>query len=136
MANALYTAAKAAILTNTLDLENGDIRAILVDTGAYTVNLATHDNLDDIAAGARIGSAVALAGKTVTGGVFDADDVTFTAVTGVSVEAFVLYLHTGVEATSKLLMFGNVATGLPVTPSGADITIRWDAGANKIFALV
>jgi hypothetical protein len=135
MANALYTKAKQAILDNALDLKDGDIRAILIDTGAYTADLAADDNLDDVAGGARISSAVALANKTVTDGVFDADDVTFTAVSGASVEAVLLYLHTGVESTSKLLALLDTGTGLPITPSGGDITVRWSSGANKIFKL-
>jgi hypothetical protein len=136
MANALYTAAKQAILDNTLDLHDGDIRAIPIDAAQYTVNLATHDNLDDIPSGARSATAVALANKAVTSGVFDADDVTFSAVTnGKLIDAIVLYLHTGTESTSKLLAYLPTATGLPLTASGADVTVTWDNGANKILAL-
>jgi len=130
----LYPSAKAAILTNTLDVENGDIRALLVTSG-YAYN-AAHDNLDDVGGGTRVGTAVALASKTVTSGVFDADDVTFPALSGSAVAAVILYLHTGTESTSKLLAYIDVAAGLPFTPNGADAVIRWSAGANKIFALV
>ncbi len=136
MANALYTAAKQAILDNALDLKDGDIRAIPVDAASYTVNLATHDNLDDISAPARMATAVALDNQTVTAGVFDADDVTFPAVTADNViSAIVLYLHTGTESTSKLLAYIDTGTGLPLTASDADVTVRWSNGASKIFAL-
>lgn len=134
MANALYTKAKQAILDNTLDLNNGDIRALLVEAG-YTPNLATDDNLDDIAAGNRVAAAVALANKSVTDGVFDADDVTFSALTGDAAVAVVLYLHTGTESTSKLLAIFDTAAGLPFTPNGSDLTIRWSNGADKILRL-
>ncbi len=136
MANALYTKAKQAILDNALDLKDGDIRALPVDAATYTVDLAADDMLEDIAAEARSASAVALTTKTVTDGVFDADDVTFPAVTADNViSAIVLYLHTGTESTSKLLAYIPTATGLPLTASGADVTVRWSNGASKIAAL-
>lgn len=135
MASALYDKGRQGFLDGSIDWDTDDIRAILIDAGAYTVNLATHDNLDDIAAGARIAVSGALAGKTVVDGVADANDVTFTAVTGASVEAIVLYKHTGVESTSRLIAFIDSGTGLPVTPNGGNITVAWDAGANRVFKL-
>lgn len=135
MANALYDAARESFLSADIDWLVDDIRAILVDTGAYTVNLATHNALDDIPAGARIAVSATMAGKTATAGVADATDQVFTAVTGVNVEAVVLYKHTGVEATSLLICYIDTATGLPVLPNGADITIEWANTANKIFKL-
>lgn len=101
--NRLYGKGKEALLNGQINWLSSDIRAILIDTSDYTPNFSSDDNLDDIPAGGRVGSAVALTGKSNTLGVLDADDVTFIAVTGDSVEAFVLYLHTGTESTSKLL---------------------------------
>lgn len=135
MGNALYNKGRQGFLDGSIDFDTDDIRAILIDTGTYTVDLAAHDNLDDIAAGARIAVSAALSGKTVTDGVADASDVTFSAVTGASVEAIVLYKHTGVESTSRLIAYIDTGTGLPVTPNGGDITVQWDSGANKIFKL-
>lgn len=136
MASALYDKGREGFLDGSIDWDTDDIRAILVDTGAYTVDTAAHDMLDDVAAGARISVSSALGSKTVTAGVADAADVTFTAVTGASVEAIVLYKHTGTESTSRLICYIDTASsGLPVTPNGGDITIQWDNGANKIFKL-
>lgn len=137
MANALYTTFKNNLLTQAatqVDFDADDIRAILVDNGAYTVNLGTHDFLDDVPGGARIATA-ALAGESVTTNVFDANDVTFSAVSGASIESIVIYKHTGTESTSRLIAYIDTATNLPVTPNGGDITVAWDNGANKIFAL-
>ena len=53
MANGLYDAARESFLNADIDWSVDDIRAILVDTGTYTVNLTTHNFLDDIPAGAR-----------------------------------------------------------------------------------
>lgn len=134
MANALYTKAKEGLLNGDFDLNANDIRAILVDAADYTVNIATDNALDDIPSGARV-STVALTGESLTDGVFDADDATFTSVTGDPSEAVVLYKHTGTESTSLLLAYIDTATGLPVTPNGGNIVVQWDNGANKIFKL-
>jgi hypothetical protein len=71
----------------------------------------------------------------VTGGAFDAADVTFTTVTGDPSEALVIWKDTSNEATSPLIMYIDTATGLGVTPNGGDITVTWDNGANKIFKI-
>ena len=103
MANSLFAKFKENLLNGDIALDTNDIRVILVDTALYTVNLSTHDFLDDIAAGARVAVSGALTTKTTTLGVFDADDKTITAVTGATVEAVVLYVHTGVESTRYLI---------------------------------
>lgn len=132
----LYDKGREGFLDGSIDWDTDDIRAILIDTGAYTANQATHDFLDDVAGGARIAVSSALGSKTATAGVADASDVTFSAVSGASVEAIVLYKHTGTDSTSRLIAYIDSATsGLPVTPNGGDITVQWDNGANKIFKL-
>ena len=136
MANGLYDAARAAFLNADIDWTNDDIRAILIDTGTYTVNLSTHDFLDDIPGGARVATSSALSGKTSAAGVADANDVTFSAVSGATVEAVVLYKHTGTESTSNLIAYMDTGmTGLPVTPNGGDITVQWANTTNRIFKL-
>jgi len=135
MANALYDKGREGFLDGSIDWDTDDIRVILIDTADYTVDLATHDNLDDIPGAARVAVSGSLTGKTVADGVADAADVVLSAVTGDQSEALVIYKHTGVESTSRLIAYIDTATGLPVTPNGGDITIAWDNGANKIFKL-
>ena len=135
MANAMYDKGREGFLDGSIDYDTDTIKAVLVDTGAYTVDLATHQFLSDIAAGARIATSGALASKTVTAGVADAADITITAVTGATVEAIVLYKDTGSAATSRLICYIDTAAGLPLTPNGGDVTLQWDNGANKIFKL-
>lgn len=135
MANALYDKGRQGFLEGLIDWDTDDIRIILIDVADYTVNLATHDNLDDVAAAARVAVSGSLAGKTVTDGVADANDVTLTAVSGDPSEAIIIYKHTGTESTSRLIAYIDTATGLPVTPNGNDIIVRWDSGANRIFKL-
>jgi hypothetical protein len=69
-------------------------------------------------------------------GVFDADDVTVTGVSGTNViGALVIYKDTGTAASSPLIAFLDSGTGLSITPNGGSVTVSWDSGANRIFAL-
>jgi hypothetical protein len=135
MANALYDKGRQAFLSADIDWLVDNIKAVLVDTGLYTVNLATHEFLSDIAVGARIATSGNFTAKDATAGVADAADLSFASVTGNSVEALVIYQDTGVATTSRLIAYIDTATGLPVTPNGGGINVVWDAGANKIFKL-
>lgn len=136
MANALYDLGREGFLDGSIDWDTDDIRAALVDTGAYTVDLANHKFLSSVASGARIATlSGAMTGKSVTAGVANASAITFSAVTGASIEAIIIYKHTGSDATARLIAYIDTATGLPLTPNGGDVTVQWDSGANKIFKL-
>lgn len=137
MANTLYDKGRQRFLEASLNWLTDTIKCILVDTGAYTANFTTHEFLSDVPTSARIGttSGIALTSKTTTGGAADAADITFSAVTGASIEALVIFKDTGTEGTSPLIAYIDTATGLPITPNGGDIIVTWDNGANKIFKL-
>ena len=136
MANQLYPKAKEDFLAGNLNLSSNTITMALVDTGAYTFS-SSHEDRADIP-NAAVVSTVNLASKTITNGVFDAGDITFSSVTGANCEALILY-HTDIEGagntTSRLIAYIDTATGLPILPNGGDITVRFSAGASKIFAL-
>jgi hypothetical protein len=131
MASAVYPKAKESFLKADLDLDS-TVRAVLIDTGTYTYN-AAHDNYDDLSG--VVGSESGVFGsKTFTNGVFDAADITFTAVSGATVEAIVIFLDTGTPSTDKLIAYiDSASAGLPVTPNGGDIVVTWNA--SGIFAL-
>lgn len=134
MANAIYPKYKETILgaaTNT-NLLTGTVKVALVDTGVYTYN-AAHQFVTSLTG--VVGTAGTIgATKSVTNGLFDGGDVTFSAVTGNSVEALVIYVDTGSAATSPLVAYIDTGvTGLPVTPNGGDISITWNA--SGIFQL-
>jgi len=135
MANALYTKAKENLLRGLIHWDADDIKAVLTDAGAYTLDIATHEFLSDVPAGARIATSGNLAGKSYTGGVADATDVTITSVSGVSVEYVILYQDTGVEGTSRLIACLDSYTSLPLNPNGGNVVIQWPSDAAKIFAL-
>ena len=133
MANTLYDNGRAAFLGADIDWLADTIKVALIDTALYTFS-QSHDFWNDASAG-LVGTAATLGSKTATAGVADAADVTFTAVTGATVEAAIIYKDTGVSSTSPLIAYIDTATGLPVTPNGGNIDIIWDSGANKIFKL-
>lgn len=135
MASALYSKAKEKFLSGSLDLLTDTIKVALVDSADYTPDTAADEFLSDIPAAGRVAISPALANKTVSGGVFDADDVTITGVSGDQFEYLVLFKDTGADTTSPLIAIFDTASGLPFTPSGGDVAIIWDSGANKIFAL-
>ena len=135
MANTLYDAARKRFLEAQINWQTDTIKVLLVDTGAYTPQTATHEYLSDISSSARIAGPVTLTSKSTAGGAADAADITFTSVTGASIEAIVIYKDTSSEPTSPLIAYIDTATGLPITPNGGDIIVTWDNGTNKIFKL-
>jgi hypothetical protein len=136
VANALYDKGREGFLDGSIDWDTDTIKAALVDSGVYTPNLSTDQFMSTVVAGgATIARSSALSSKTVAAGVADAADVTFSAVTGASVELIILFKDTGSDATSRVIAKIDTATNLPVTPNGGDIVVQWDNGANKIFKL-
>lgn len=133
MANAIYPIYKQALLDglSNIDVNDGTVKVALIDTGTYTYS-AAHDFEDDLSG--VVGTAQTIANTTVTNGLFDGDNVTFSAVSGNTVEALVIYIDTGTPGTSRLVAYIDTGvTGLPVTPNGGDITITWNA--SGIFQL-
>lgn len=85
---------------------------------------SAHEFVSDLTGGSIIARSGNLAGKTVTGGVFDANDVTVTAVSGSAFTHVILYKDTGSDATSPLLAIFDIAS---FTPNGDDINVIWNA---------
>jgi hypothetical protein len=133
MSNQLYPKAKEDFLGGSLNLTSNTIIIALIDTDVYTFN-TSHTSRADVPNTAVV-STDTLAGKTITNGVFDADDANFSTVSGANCEALILFHNTGSQATSRLIAYIDTATGLPILPNGGDITVRFSSGASKIFAL-
>lgn len=139
MANALYVAFRNGVLgahATRVDLDADTIKVVLIDHGGATPNVTTHDFYNDISAGLIGSMSSALTTKTigtVAAGVFDADNVTFTAVSGNSVESVNVIKDTGSAPTSDLIAYFDTGTGLPVTPNGGDITVTWNASGIFTF---
>ena len=134
MANALYPLWKEQLLQFTTDnnLSAGNVKVALIDTSLYSYNVA-HQYWTSASA-ASVGTPQTIGSKTFTGGPFDGADVTFTAVTGLPVEALIIWIDTGTPGDSPLVAYIDTSvTGLPVTPNGGNITITWNA--SGIFTL-
>lgn len=135
MANLIYPKYKEALLNGdvNIELDGSNVKAVLVDAADYTYSSA-HDFLDDIIVGGRVATSGNLGTKTTTNGTFDAADFAFTAVTGDPSEIVVIYIDTGVAATSRLVAYYDTGvTGLPVTPNGGDINVT--VNASGFFTL-
>ena len=143
MANVLYPLFKEKLLNpgtlgttsgTAVDLIDDTIKIALIDLGTYTYS-AAHEFWSS-ASSALVGTAATLASKTITSGTFDAADVTFTAVTGNSVEALIVFKDTSTASTSPLICFIDVKSGgggISVTPNGGDITVTFSA--SGIFSI-
>ena len=135
MANTLYDKARERFLRGQINWDTDTMKVCLVDKNVYTPNFTTHEYLSDVSGSAIVAAGVTLTGKSSTSGAADANDVTFTAVSGNESEALIIYKDTGDTATSPLIALIDSATGLPITPNGGDIIVVWDNAANKIFKL-
>ncbi len=133
MANTLYDYARQRFLEGQINWMTDTIKVLLVDTGSYTPQTAVHQYISDVGSSSRIAGPVTLTAKATTGGAADGADITFTSVSGASIEAIIIYVDTGTESTSPLIAYIDTATGLPITPNGGDIIVTWDNGVNKIF---
>ncbi len=135
MANALYGKGREAFADKRIDWDTDTIKVVLIDTGVYTVSIDTHDFIDDITG--IVGTAETLTSTTNVLGTCDAADVVFTAVSGATVEALVIYRDSGTPGTSELIAYIDTDVGGPISviPNGTNITITWDNGADKIFTL-
>lgn len=126
MANAVYPKALEAMLTGGVNVVSGNVKVALLDDG-YSYDDGD-EFLDDIDSGDIVATSPNLAGKTVTGGVFDASDPTFTALTGATVAAYVVFIDTGTAGTSRLLAYvDSDAAGqeLSYEPDGGDWVLEF-----------
>jgi hypothetical protein len=133
MANAIYPKWKEAVMQASSNSSlGGTVKVSLVDTGTYTYS-AAHEFFSSLS-GVTASTSAGLATKTYVSGLFDADNITFSAVSGAVSEALVIWIDTGVAGTSRLVAFIDTGvSGLPVTPNGGDITVSWNA--SGIFQL-
>jgi|ERR1051326_1705425 hypothetical protein len=123
-ANGLWKIANQA--TNTFELTNPVSGGNAAGSGAYTsggyaVNYGPSTSADfyDDFDGALVGTKQTLGSKTFSSGVFDAADVTYTAVSGASVEAIIIFKDTGTNSTSNVLA---IITGKHIVTADATLT--------------
>jgi len=142
MANVLFAKAKQGFLDGSIDLDTAVIKASPIRGYTYS---SSHSSVADVtgAGGTLHGTAATLASKTVTDGVFDAADVTYTALaSNATNHGILIYQASAVTggadvaaASQRAIAYLDTGTNLPFQPNGGDITVAWDSGASKIFAL-
>ncbi len=130
-------AAFGEVTHSVIDLSSGGdvIHQQLRDEGALALDLAGDVDKADIAAGI-IGTAQTVTSQTVgvaAVGAFDHAIVTYSAVTGASVESLDYSKFLTGDSTSPLIANIDSWTGLPVTPNSGDITA--DPAAGGVFQL-
>lgn len=122
MANQLYPKGAAHILgaSTKVDLVADTIK-VLFYSGSYS---GSHEFVSDLTGASIIARSGALSGKTVTSGVFDANDITVSSVTGSAFTHVILYKDTGADGTSPLIAFYDVSS---FTPSGGNVNVVFNA---------
>jgi len=139
MANALYTNYKNKLLGNgthaLADWDTDDIRATLTDHAVDTPVVATDQDYADISAGeiANTGASIAGVAATISAGGVDIDDFAFATVSGDQSESITFYLYDATPTIAPLLVYIDTATGLPITPNGADINVVIDVAGLFTF---
>lgn len=125
MANTLVATFLEALLGADIDPLADNIKMVLTDN-TYTYS-AAHDNLDDVPSGTRVATSGNLASKTGTGGYFDSNPLTYSALPGGdTITQGYLFKDTGVESTSKLMAYYDTnaaASAISVATNGGDVIV-------------
>jgi hypothetical protein len=137
MANFIYKKAKQALLNGDIAVDTNDLKILFIDTSTYTADQTADEFVSDIASSAIKGRSNALANKTTTNGVLDANDLEVPAYTGAAFNAIVLYQVGASDSNSRLIFFIDTSEGLPFEGSNAalGITINWSNDSNKILSI-
>lgn len=133
--NAFYDHGRQNFGDGYISWTNDVIKAVLVDASVYTPDLANHSTLADVPVGARVAISDPLTGKTNIAGVFDADDTIFVGVSGATYTYVILFQGTGVDPTSRLILFIDTSENLPGIPTGGNVKMTWPNTASKICKL-
>lgn len=142
MSNQVFNPAREGFLIGEIDWDTAVIKVALVR--GYTFD-ATHKFVSEVtgAGGTLHATSSALASKTGTDGVADAADITFTTPSANANDHNILVFQSSAvgggadvaASAQRLICLIDTATGIPVQPNGANITIAWDNGVNRMFHL-
>lgn len=138
MTNAYFTPAAEGFIDGSIDLDTAVIKAAFVR--GYTFSAAHKFVSEVVATGTLNGTSAALTTKTVTGGVFDADDTTVTTTASAVNHGILLFQSSAVtggadvaNTLQRLIAYYDTGTGLPIQPGTGSTPITWDATTNKIL---
>ena len=123
MASQLFPKGAAHLLgaATKVDLVADDIKFLFYSAAITT----TWEFVGDLTGGSIVARSGNLAGKTTTNGVFDANDVTVSTVSGSAFTHVVLYDDTpATDAAKQLVAVFDISS---FTPTGGDISVIWNA---------
>jgi hypothetical protein len=125
MANHIYPAYTQDVLNGDTPWVRGAIYAALLSPAA--VYNAANTIFGQLSAN-QVGGTVKLANAAVSAaGVASAGSVTFSGVSaGLTVAAMVLFIDPGAGGAQRLIAWWDTVVGMPLTTTGADITIDWN----------
>lgn len=141
MANGYFTPFTEGVLDGSIDLDTASVKVALVR--GYTFS-AAHRFVSDVtgAGGVINGTSAALTGKTVTGGVFDADDTTISATASAVNHGLLLFQSSAAAggadvaaSAQRLIAWYDTGTGLPIQPGTGTVSVQWPAANPKILKI-
>jgi len=140
VANAIFAATAEGFIDGSIDLDTAVIKATFVRGYTYS---SAHKFVSDVtgAGGTLNGTAVALSGVTVTGGVFNASSPTTITTTASAVNHGILLFQASAvtggadvaASAQRLIAYYDTGTGLPIQPGTGSTPITWDSGTNKVL---
>ena len=140
MANALFDPGREGFLAGEIDWDTAVIKVALVRGYSFT---ASHKFVSDVtgAGGTLHVTSAALGSKSVTNGVADAADFTYTAVTAnANNHSLLIFQSSAVgggadvaASAQRLIAWLDTGTNLPVVPNGGDITVAWSNTAGTLI---
>jgi|ERR1044071_6397782 hypothetical protein len=104
------------MLAGDIDFDADDIR-VLFYSSAYS---SAHEFVGDLTGGSIIARSGALSGKTTALGVFDANNITVTSVSGSAFTHVILYKYNASDASAILIAIFDVTS---FTPNGGDVNV-------------
>jgi hypothetical protein len=124
MANGMYNAGKLAMESGYFNWTAVDWYVALVNA-SYTANLAT-DTVESIFAADVVGSAQLMSGNSLSSSpILVSNTLTFTGISSsLTVKSIVVYYNDGTH--DFLAFYYDTGTGLPLTTTGANVTIDWN----------
>lgn len=139
MANGYFTPFVEGVIAGEIDLDTAVIKVALVR--GYTFS-AAHKFVSDVtgAGGTINGTSAALANKTVTGGVFDADDTSVATTVSTADHGWLLFQASAVTggadvaaSAQRVIAWYDTGTGLPIKPGTGTANVVWPAANPKIL---
>ena len=135
--NQLYPAGKQNLLSGTIALSGGadTVTYCSLVSSSYTYG-SGHIYYDTSVAVHQVGATGTLANRSISAGLFSADDITFTSVAAGSTVQHVVVFQSGAAGVSDLLVAyfdTGSAGGISISTNDGDITVDWNA--SGIFTL-